>query len=124
MDDQAVATEQGNRVLSQLLNVPRDSSEWAIWSWSHRDQHQQILQAVSKADQISLFEYIVDPIDFGDFESFLNQNQYAHNDFNGVLNTPGNDLTQVDPSDRNQLEAWIFLHFQEHLNAANKLQLG
>jgi hypothetical protein len=111
-------------VLAYLLNVPKTPQDWATWSWSHRDQHTQIRQAIQARFATNLTEYPLDPIVLDDFPDFLNWDQRAHNDFNGVLNTQGSDLTQLDPNDPGQLEAWIFLHYQEHFTAAAVLHLG
>ena len=111
-------------MLAYLLNVPTTPEEWAIWSRAHRDQHDQINQAIQNVYGINLTSYPIDPIALDDFPDFLNANQRLHNDFNGVLGTQGSDLTQADLTDTNQLEAWIYLHRREHENAADILHLG
>lgn len=95
-----------------------------MWSYAHRDQHTQARQAIQTTDGINLTEYPLDPIAFDNFQDFLNWNQRAHNDVNGVLGTQGSDLTQVDPRNENELSAWIFLHRKEHETWANILHIG
>jgi hypothetical protein len=115
---------RGSRMLAYLLNTPTTPQEWSVWSYAHRDQHKQILQAIQTQYNINLAEYPLDPIALDDFADFLNWNQRAHNDFNGVLNAQGSDLQQADLTDPNQREAWIYLHRREHETAANILHLG
>lgn len=111
-------------MLAYLLNVPVTAHDWSVFSWPHRDQHKQVLQAIQANNGINLTEYVIDPIPFDRFQDFLAANQKFHNDANGVLGTQGSDLTQVNPSDQNQLQAWIWLHYQEHRTWADILHLG
>ena len=111
-------------MLAYLLNTPRTPQEWSIWSYAHRDQEAQIRQAIQAKYGVNLTEYPLDPIALDDFPDFLNWNQRAHNDWNGVLGTQGSDLTQASLTDANQLEAWIYLHRREHETAANILHIG
>lgn len=111
-------------MLANLLNVPKTVEEWAVFSYAHRDQHQQIRQAIQARTGINLTEYQIDPIALDDFPTFLTANQNMHNDFNGILKTQGDDLSQLDPRDQEQLTAWVYLHFREHQAAANVLHLG
>ena len=110
--------------LAALLNSPKTADDWAVWSYAHRDQHLLIRNAIQSAYGINLNVYVLDPINLQDFNDFLNNNQIAHNDFTGVLGITNNDLSQVDFKDANQEESWIFLHFQEHYDAANKLRIS
>ena len=110
-------------MLANLLAVPKTPEEWAVFSYSHRDQHTQIRQAIQAQGGGNLTEYVMDPIASDEFQTFLEANQNSHNDMNGVLHLQGNDLSQLDPRDQNQLEAWIYLHFREHQAAANALHV-
>ena len=110
--------------LPYLLNVPRTPEEWSVWGFSHRDQHKLVIQAIQAAGGGSLTEYPLDPISLDDFDDFLNWNQRAHNDANGVLGTQGSDLTQANLTDQNQLQAWINLHRREHENWSNALGIS
>lgn len=111
-------------MLAYLLNAPRTSEEWSVWSYAHRDQHDQIRQAIQARTGINLTEYQLDPIILDDLPDFLNNNQRTHNDMNGVLKAQGSDLSQADLTDPNQEQAWIWLHYQEHVTAADILHLG
>lgn len=110
--------------LPDLLNVPQNPQDWQIWSFAHRDQHRLIRNAIQATYNINLTEYQLDPINLGQFQFFLDQNQNAHNDFNGVLNLQSSDLLLTDINDKAQLQAWIYLHRREHENAANALKIS
>lgn len=111
-------------MLAHLLNVPKTPEDWAVWGYAHRDQHQEIRQAIQTRFGVVQTEYPLDPIDLSNIHGFLEWNQQTHNDMNGALNTQGSDLSEVDPKDLNQLQAWIWLHYQEHITAANILGTG
>jgi hypothetical protein len=108
-------------MLAALLQVPKTDADWSVWSYAHRDSHNIIRQAIQAKTGINLNDYPLDPIDLSQFSIFTNYNQQAHNAFNGVLKTQGTDLSQVDLSDANQLEAWVWLHYQEHYTASAAL---
>src|ERR1700683_4059733 len=107
-----------------LLNTPVSPQDWSVWSYAHRDQHKQILEAIQAKFGVNLTEYPIDPIALDDFDDFLNWNQRYHNDMNGILGTQGSDLQQANLTDPSQREAWIYLHRREHENVANILHLG
>ena len=87
-----------------LLNVPRTDNEWAIWSFANAQDHEDIIQAIRKANGPSLAVYPLDPIGPA-FEDYLRRNQQSHTDM------------ELDPTDIRQLTAWIRDHHQEHYDA-------
>jgi hypothetical protein len=101
-------------MLALLYNGPRSERDWNVWSLSHFDSHQKIVQKIKAKGGPSLQLYQLDPINFHDFASFLNRNQQAHNDMTRQLNVSGVDLQSVDPKNENQLRAWVALHSKEH----------
>lgn len=111
-------------MLANLLVAPRTDQDWSIWSYAHRDQHAIIRQAIQAQLGINLPEYPLDPINFDQLSQFLDWNQQAHDDFNGVLGTQSSNLQQADLKDPGQLEAWIYLHRREHETAANALKIS
>ncbi len=76
---------------------------------------------VAQSSTINLFQYQLDPINFDDPQQWLENNAQTHDDMNGVLGLQGTDLQGVDLKDKNQLNAWIFLHYQEHYSAHQAL---
>jgi len=107
--------------LAYLVNTPHTPQEWDIWSWSHQDQHDIVRQAIRAKYGIDLFQYVLWPIPFQDLNQWLDANQQAHDDNNGVLGTQGSNLQQTNFNDPNQLQAWIWLHRKEHENWAQAL---
>lgn len=104
-------------MLALLYNVPVSKRDWDVWSKSHQDSHTKIVQALFNKRGISVPLYQFDPMNFRDFETFLNRNQQAHNDMLGSLRIAGTDLSGIDYKDKNQLTAWVALHSQDHRNA-------
>ena len=110
--------------LADLLNIPKDADDWNLWGFAHRDQHQLILGAIRKQFNVSLNEYPLFPIPLQTPEQWLDWNQQAHDDFNGVLGTRGTDLQETDLKDPRLLQAWIYLHYQEHYTASQRLKIS
>lgn len=106
-----------------LFEVPRSETDWSRWSFSHRDSHQQIIQAIAAKGGPSLTQYILDPISMPDFQGFLERNARAHFDMNGAIGAQGAELDELDPRDTNQLVAWIYEHALEHRTAEERLGL-
>lgn len=110
--------------LADLLNVPQSQQDWFIWSYAHRDQHTLIRNAIQIKYGVNLSVYQLDPINLDEVQFFLEQNQQAHDDFNGVLNLQSTNLLLSDFTDKAQLQAWIYLHRREHEDAANALGIS
>lgn len=110
-------------MLASLLNIPETQSDWSIWSYAHRDQHDIVNQAIQKQYGINLTQYPLDPIPFDDLQQWLTWNSDAHDDVNSVLGTQGSDLQFVDFSDPAQKEGWIYLHRREHETWAAALKV-
>ena len=110
-------------MLPILYNVPGAENEWNVWSLSHAASHAKIIQAIKTQKGESLSQYQLDPIPFNALDTFLNNNQQAHNDMLNALGISGADLQQVDVKDKNQLRAWVFIHAKEHANAEQALKI-
>ena len=110
-------------MLPLLFNVPVSEQDWNTWSLSHQASHVKIVQAIKSQKGTLLPAYVLDPINFGAFADFLNNNQQAHNEMLGALNIAGSDLQEVDVQNKNQLRAWIFLHATEHRNVEKALNV-
>lgn len=111
------------KMLSALLNVPVTKNDWDIFSFANRNHHDLIRQAIYEqtngAD--NLFAYQLDPLPASEVQEYLSRNQQSHDDMNQVLKLQGVDLEGVDVKDKKQLEAWIYIHWLEHQDAALKL---
>jgi hypothetical protein len=111
-------------MLAGLLSVPKSEQDWSLWSLNNRDALDQIRAAIATDSGVQLPIYQVYPIPFHDIETWLNNIQQAHNDFTDILGQQSNDLRDADLRDPNQLEAWIWLGYQEVLAACQKLGIG
>lgn len=110
--------------ITSLLNIPKDKNSWDKWSFAHRDHHDRIRQAIRQQSNgaDNLVQYQLDPIPADEVSDWLSRNQQSHDDMNQVLRLQGVDLEGVDFKNSQQLEAWIYVHWQEHSTAA--LALG
>lgn len=111
-------------MLAALLNIPRNEAEWAIWSYNNYDCVNQIRDAINTAYNVTLPEYQLDPINFGDIDTWLDNNQQAHVDFTRALGQQSNDLLHVDLNDSNQLQSFVWLNFKELQSACQTLKIG
>lgn len=107
--------------LANLANVPRSDSEWSVYTFSNQAAHFDVQQAILNKLKATLPLYPVDPINFDDPGQWIQNHQQMHNAVNGVLGTPGADLTGINFRDLAQVEAWVFLHFTEHATWARIL---
>lgn len=112
-------------MLPILLNRPKDVEDWNRFTFNHRSSHELIRQAINKKFSVFLPDYQIDPFPFDVApKQWLQNNQQYHTDMNSLLNTPGSDLEEVNLDNPRELEAWIYLHWQEHNVAENKLGIG
>ena len=111
--------------LADLYAAPQDDADYQRFSFANADSHEQVLGAIFKQKNgLRLPSYVLDPISLNDFDAWLWRHQDAHTAINEALGLTGNDLTDLDPKDRNQLEYWAILHFNEHNNWAQKLGIS
>lgn len=90
------------------------------WFFDNHQQHVAINQA-AMAKNIKIGSYLIYPASLANVSDFLQQHQRWHNDMNSALGIAGNDLSEVDFSNDRQKDAWMFLHYQEHLAAVTLL---
>lgn len=110
-------------MLSALLNVPNSPESWEQFIFNNRQQITEIRQAILAQKNINLTEYQIYPVNDEGFQSFLQNNQQAHEDFNSVLGLQGSDIEELDPKDQKKLEAWVFLQYQELFSACSALKI-
>ena len=108
-------------MIEALLNVPKSADQWNLWSFANRDHHDLIRQAIVAKKGPSLVDWQLDPIYGVDLRNWLQRHQQSHLDFDGVLSLQSNNLLDVNLQDNSQLVAWIYLHQQEHFDAAQAL---
>ena len=107
-------------MLASLFNIPKDKTALAQFSFANADEHTQINQGILKKYSIQMPVYVLDPIPT-DQQNWLETHQNVHNLMNAVLGIVGNDLSDVDFKKPNELASWIWLHAQEHYQAAKIL---
>lgn len=107
-----------------LYNVPHTPETIQVFSFSNVDQHRQITDALLAQKGIALPVYPLDPIPMEDLATWAAAHQQSHNDFTKVLGIAGVDLTDVDFRDAGQLSAFISLHANEHMLAAQMLGIS
>lgn len=108
-------------MLASLLNVPRDDQSWERFFFDNRQQITEIRQAVLKQKNINLTEYTLYPVSDKSFGDFLTNNQQAHDDFNSALGLQSSDIEELDPKNEQQLQAWVYLQYQELFTACSAL---
>lgn len=110
--------------VAALFNVPSTRDELNSWSFAHAAHHRDISRLIYQAFNISLAEFVLDPINPEAIETWAQQHQQLHTEMDAVLGIAGFDLLEVDWKDRNELAGWIYLNAQEHYQAGAILQLG
>lgn len=110
--------------IADLYNVPSNDAERAQWAFAHMAHHRDINRRIYELVAISLPEYILDPINLEDMDSWEYQHQLMHDNFDAILGISGFDLTGIDWKDQNQLAGWVFLNSNEHRQAADILEIG
>lgn len=110
--------------VADLYNVPSTDAERAAWAFAHMAHHRDINRRIYELVAISLPEYVLDPVDPDDVGQWEYQHQLMHDNQNQILGISGFDLSEVSWKDQNLLAGWIFLHSQEHLQAADILEIG
>lgn len=95
------------------------------WSFHNQDEHNKIVQALFLSPQnLAAINYILDPMPdlrSPEIKNWSYRHQAAHTAFNDALGLSGSDLTNVDWSQRDQVESWIYLHAREHVFAQQAL---
>lgn len=110
--------------VADLYNVPSNDAERAQWAFAHMAHHRDINRRIYELVQISLPEYILDQINVDDTGFWEYQHQLMHDNFTALLGISGYDLSSIDWKNQNELAGWIFLNAQNHIQAADILEIG
>lgn len=103
--------------LAGLLNPPETEREFLRWSFNNDDGHRRIINGIFVQGGIALTTYVLDPIPSNDMQSWGRRHQSSHNDYENVLGISGNDYTDIDWSKKEEVDAWLRLHFDSHRQA-------
>lgn len=108
-------------MIAALENFPKSASDWLRFAFDHRDSHDRIRAAIKTKYGVDLTDYQIEPMNPEATDLFLQNNSSLHSDMNSILKTQSSDLQDVDFQDEKQLQGWILLHYQEHVNAEQAL---
>lgn len=111
-------------MIAALFNIPTDEITMSRFSFHNRDAHELATDAIFRNTGVTLPLYPIDPIPPDDFPGWLYTHQSMHNSINAALGLTGNDLTDMDPRQLDQLANWIQLHAAEHVTWGNMLGIG
>ena len=106
-----------------IIEPPADENGFDSWAYAHAVDHLEIITAITKANNVTLPQYPLWPVNSKDIEGWLEQHAQAHNDMNNIMQTPGNDLSSVDFKNEAQAKAWFFINYQEHNNVRQRLAI-
>lgn len=109
--------------LFQLLEIPKTPENWELYTFSLRDQTDNIRQAIQKQKNINLAEYQLYPVDFNKTQDWLTNVQQSQEDINSVLGLQSVDLESVDLKDEKQLQSWVNLLYQQLYDQSAALKI-
>jgi hypothetical protein len=109
-------------MLAALFNIFNTGPTMHVFSFHNADAHFRQNQAVAQQFNVQLPYYTLDPIPSGaGLVNWLQLHQNIHSLTNDVLSVVGNDLSDVDFRDPDQVASWVWLHAQEHRQQMLKL---
>lgn len=100
--------------------TPEGMEEW----WLNNYAHHRAINAAANSRGARIGEYAIYPVKQENIGDFLQQHQRWHADMCASLDLTGTDLSSVDLTNERERDAWMFLHYQEHLAAATVLGGG
>lgn len=103
--------------LPQLFAIAPSQGGFEEWAFAHQQHHLAIIEA-AKNKGVTLTFYPIYPLSKANIETFLQQHQSMHDEFNAALHLNGNNLSNVDFSNERQVAGFVFLNAKEHLDAA------
>lgn len=96
----------------------RSMEEYAL---EHQNDHLEIRKAILDKGLANLPDYVLYPINWGNWDVWALRHQTAHNDENSALGLTDVDLTDVNFKDPRDAALWNFSHFAQHVAARTKL---
>ncbi len=104
--------------LAEIQSVPMDDAQLSSWSFSHMAHHRDINRVLFTTRNIRIDEFVLDPLDPKNMESWLDQHQQAHNQQNQALGIAGYNPSEVDWENETSRSQWVWAHADEHNRAA------
>ena len=100
--------------LPDLYYPPPGEEGWREFWFNHYNDHLEIIQKLQKLG-FTMIDYIIYPWTDTDKEGILDRHQQFHNDFNLIVGRSGSDLSDFDEKNENEIRAWTYLNYEEHL---------
>lgn len=110
--------------LAVLGSAPKDSESLATWAFTHMAHHRDIIRVIYQVSLLALDEFLLDPFDPNNLDTWTAQHQIMHQQMDAVLGIAAFDLSQLDWSDPSLLSSWMVANANEHYQAGNLLGLG
>ena len=107
--------------VASLANVPYDENTLREFSFSHMAHHRDIIRRIRELTNAELEEFPLDPFEPSNSAVWGYHHQQMHNQMNTILGISGNDLIEINWQDKGERESWVFLNFNEHVQASDKL---
>ena len=104
--------------LAQLLVIPQGPHGFEEWTFWHYQHHLAIIGAARQVKGVNLTLYPIWPFSPGNPEGWLLAHQQQHNDMDALYNVNGADLSTLDFTNAKEVDAFLFLQFQEHQSVA------
>lgn len=105
--------------LANLYRPPEDG--WDDFWFNNWIDHQDIAQAITKQNNVSMTIYVIDPWSDASADGILERHQQYHNDMNSALGLAGQDLSDLNLEDETKVKAWQWIHYLEHQAAHQAL---
>lgn len=107
--------------IATLQNVPQSERDWLAFAFANQDHHNLLNQALQAKTGVNNPPTVLDPIAFFDFENWLRRHAQQHLVYDNTLNLFAPDLTALNIRNKEELTSWVFLHYQDHQQAASIL---
>lgn len=107
--------------LAQILYPPPTHYGWDEWCQAHQAHHDAIEAGISAAFGVQSIKYNLFPFFKKDISNWLLLNEQAHTRMAEYLQFGTQDLSNLDFEDKTAFQDWLWLHYQEHLAAAQRL---
>ena len=92
---------------------PSDPEMWDRFAMDNRASHDVIRQALIAAGK-PIDDYVLYPIDESDWMGWLQRHAFTHQTMNSLTNNISQDLSLLDPKDKQAVYDWMQEHWLEH----------
>jgi hypothetical protein len=109
--------------LAQVIYPPPDKNGLQTWLFDHWQHHLAIVQKANLLG-FQLNQYNIWPVGEHNFQDFLLNHQNYHTEMNSIANVAGNDLQDLDLTNKKKADAWFYSNYVEHASVAQFLGGG